>query len=82
MDAKFAVSFRSDWFGSRRRGRDFIFSSADVDLNNFEIFNIGDASISIFVNTLEDVFWHVIGADDSQELIGVVDKFSEFLESH
>ena len=60
----------------------FFSSLADVEFNNLEILNVGNESILILVDTLEDVFTSILGTFNSQKFIGVVDESVELFEVH
>jgi len=63
-------------------GRSFVFSFADVDLNDLEVFHIGDQPIIILIDTLEDILANVIGESNVKEFIGTVNQSGKLLKGH
>jgi hypothetical protein len=64
------VPLRSSGLG--RRGGD-LGSFADVELDDFEIFHVSDETISIEIDSFEDILGDFGRADNSQKGIGGVD---------
>ena len=82
MNSEFAESFGADWGGGRRGRWHLVFSPADVEFDDLEVFDVGDESISILIHTLEDEFRDIGRADYVQKLIGVIDEFAELIQGH
>jgi hypothetical protein len=80
VDAKLASSFGA--LGNLFNFLDFSFASADVDFNDFEVFHVCDEIVVVFIDALEDEFTHVVGCDDTQKFVSIVDKFDELGEAH
>ena len=82
MNSQLGVTFRASGFRFRF-GDDWEFIAfADVDFNHLEVFHVCDESVVILIDALEDVFSHIIGAGDTQELVGGIDESGEFFQSH
>lgn len=67
--------FRFHWFG-------FFVTFTDIDFDDLEVLDVGDKTISVFVNTLEHVFSNIVGTLDSEEAVGSVDELRKLLEGH
>lgn len=86
IDSQSAMTFRTEIYGFNFRFRfhwfGFFVTFTDIDLDDLEVLDVGDQVISIFINTLENVFSHIIGTFDSQEAISGVDELGKFFKSH
>ena len=83
MNSQSAVPFET----KRNRRRNifliiFIFAFADVDFDDFEVFDISDKVIIILIDTLEDILANFIGEGHRQEFISTVDESVELNKGH
>lgn len=76
------MSFRTDRFRFNNRRFNLIFTFTDIDFDYLEVFDIGDETIVIFVDTLENELADVVGETNTQELVCIVNESVEFLKGH
>ena len=76
------MSFRTNRFRFGNRRFNLIFTFTDVDFDHLEVFHIGDETIVIFVNTLENELADVVWETHTQKLVCIVNESVELFKGH